>query len=321
VEIGWPMGTGASKCNLLTSSLQNTPSVGICAEQPLSAILLEQLKSLTMLTTNGLAKNKPDSIREEIWIEIPAQSPTIPAAAETETQLTLGEATVEWSRWTRRNGSSTFDDCDDGLFSANSCESVRSLLPLGQLPLISSPIAIQADLLPSNSPTNNNNNNMDDDEWGTIPQVGQPFAVRFTLWNSCAAGTETLLPVQIAFEQVDGLIFSGTKEVDTEMGNAQFWENFPNFPVLSDSSPRRRSPLLRSDFCATLPGAIGLPKASHQMHQHAARPPNRGFEQRRVGTAEQANCVARLQRIAREHFCDGKFANKVCNYVFLCGKM
>lgn len=91
-------------------------------------------------------------------------------------------------------------------FSTNSCESVRTFVNIGQLPYVSSPVAIQAELL-------NTKNEMENEILNALSlfEVGQPFWVRFTLWN--CSGRERALPIQICFEQTEGLLLAGIKEV------------------------------------------------------------------------------------------------------------
>nr|CAD2166848.1 unnamed protein product [Meloidogyne enterolobii] len=131
-------------------------------------------------------KNNSTLFKNDIYIEI---LPEI--IGEESKQSSIGEVIVEWR-------------------SQNSLEPIRSLISIKQLPFYSSQISLQINLI------NENNNNSVDNNYPF--QVGYPFKICFTLWNSLGKTTEggggEPLPIQIFFEQNNNqFIFSGIKEV------------------------------------------------------------------------------------------------------------
>nr|CAD2133921.1 unnamed protein product [Meloidogyne enterolobii] len=153
----------------------------ICEYPPFSQILNEQYKKLGIISDET---NNSNLFKNDVYVEI---LPEI--IGEDSKQSSIGEVIVEWR-------------------SQNSLEPIRSLISIKQLPFYSSQISLQINLI-----NENNNNSVDNYPF----QVGYPFKICFTLWNSLGKTTEEgggePLPIQIFFEQNNNqFIFSGIKE-------------------------------------------------------------------------------------------------------------
>jgi len=97
-----------------------------------------------------------------------------------ENELAVGDLIIEWRR-------------------DESCELVRTIINLGQLPIITAPLSVSAKVQHRSDKSGDN-----DDEL----TVRKPFAVEFTIRSTWPK----VLPLQIELERSDLFVFSGYKE-------------------------------------------------------------------------------------------------------------